>query len=143
MSAEENDGLLGEAGQAMEEGGLAEPVAVHDRSGWHVVRRISRLGLLILLGLALAALAALWLAREPIADRFLQRELERRGVQATYTLDRVGLRNQQISNLVIGDPDEPRPRRPRRARSRCGSSGTAASRSTASSRAASGCAARC
>ena len=27
--------------------------------------------------------------------------------QATYTLDRVGLRTQQVSNLVIGDPKDP------------------------------------
>ena len=34
-------------------------------------------------------------------------EFERRGVQATYHLDRVGLRTQQVSNLVIGDPRRP------------------------------------
>jgi hypothetical protein len=107
MSAGENDGLVGEAGQAMEKGGLAEPVTVHDRTGWHRVRRISRFGLLLLLGVALAALAALWLAREPLADTFIQRELERRGVEATYTLDHIGLHNQNINNVVIGDPKNP------------------------------------
>src|SRR5215204_2209146 len=61
MSAGENDGLPGGAGQAMEKSGLAEPVTVHDRSGWHRVRRISRLG----------------------------------------------LHNQRISNVVIGDPKNP------------------------------------
>ena len=83
MSAGENDGLLGEAGQAMEKGGLAEPVTVHDRKGWHRVRRLSRLGLLALLGVAVAALVILWLGREPLANTFIQRELENRGVQAT------------------------------------------------------------
>ena len=107
MSAGEKDGLLGDAGQAMEKGGLAEPVTVHDHSGWRRVRRISRFGLIILLILGAVALAALWLAREPIADTFIQRELEKRGVRATYTLDRIGLHNQRISNLVIGDPDDP------------------------------------
>src|SRR5919107_1443144 len=61
-------------------------------------------GLLILL---LVALAGLWIARRPIATGFLEREFERRGVEATYRLDRVGLRTQQVSNLVIGDPRRP------------------------------------
>ena len=38
---------------------------------------------------------------------FLKGEFERRGVTATYHLDRVGLRTQQVSNLVIGDPKQP------------------------------------
>ena len=49
----------------------------------------------------------LWSPGEPIADRFPRERAERRGVQATYTLDRVGLRTQQISNIVIGDPQRP------------------------------------
>ena len=28
-------------------------------------------------------------------------------MQASYSLDRVGLRTQQVSNLVIGDPKRP------------------------------------
>jgi translocation and assembly module TamB len=107
MSAGDKDGMLGGAGQAMEEGGLAEPVTVRDRGGWHRVRRISRFGLIVVLGLAVVALAALWLGREPIANTFIKRELENRGVQATYSLDRIGLHNQRISNLVIGDPRNP------------------------------------
>ena len=62
------------------------------------------IGLLILL---LIALAGLWIARRPIATEFMEREFERRGVEATYRLDRVGLRTQQVSNLVIGDPRRP------------------------------------
>ncbi len=62
------------------------------------------IGLLIVL---LVALAALWIARRPIATGFLEREFDRRGVEATYRLDRVGLRTQQISNLVIGDRRRP------------------------------------
>ncbi len=49
----------------------------------------------------------LWSQRRPIATNILQRELERRGVQASFTLDRIGLRTQQVSNLVIGDPRRP------------------------------------
>src|SRR5688572_5087008 len=83
-----------------------------DGSGTVYVRRyrgrkafmVFGIGLLILL---LVALAALWIARRPIATSFLQGEFDRRGVEATYRLDRVGLRTQQISNLVIGDPRRP------------------------------------
>lgn len=62
------------------------------------------IGLLIVL---LVAVAALWIARRPIATSFLHGEFERRDVEATYRLDRVGLRTQQVSNLVIGDPRRP------------------------------------
>src|SRR5918997_767283 len=62
------------------------------------------IGLLLLL---LVALAGLWIARRPIATGFMEREFDRRGVEASYRLDRVGLRTQQVSNLVIGDPRRP------------------------------------
>jgi hypothetical protein len=105
MSADNDheSGLIGEAEHAH----LVEQVVVHDRTGWHRVRRITRLGLLILLGLAVAAFIILWIWRKPIADNVLANELESRGVQATYTLDRIGLHNQQISNVTIGDPKNP------------------------------------
>lgn len=86
---------------------LTEPVVVHDRTGWHRVRRISRIGLLALLGLAVIAFIALWIWRKPIAQDLIADELESRGVQATYTLDRIGLHNQRISNVTIGDPRNP------------------------------------
>ncbi len=91
----------------LEHAHLIEPVVVHDRKGWHRVWRITRLGLLLVLILALAAAAMLWVWRKPIADDYLRDELVRRGVTATYTLDRVGLRTQQVSNLSIGDPANP------------------------------------
>src|SRR5918997_2624353 len=86
--------------------------APNDGSGAAYVRRYRGrkaflavgIGLLILL---LVALAALWIARRPIATSFLAGEFDRRGVEATYRLDRVGLRTQQVSNLVIGDPRRP------------------------------------
>ncbi|HET7708095.1 MAG TPA: YdbH domain-containing protein [Sphingomicrobium sp.] len=53
------------------------------------------------------ALALAWIARRQIATNFLESEFESRGVQATYRLDRVGLRTQQVSNLVIGNPARP------------------------------------
>ena len=68
------------------------------------VAKIASLGLLLLL---IVALALAWLARRQIASNFLENEFRSRGVQATYHLDRVGLRTQQVSNLVIGDPKRP------------------------------------
>src|SRR3954470_3432612 len=62
------------------------------------------LGLLILL---VVAIAAVWIERRPIAVHYLRGEFERRGVTASYHLDRIGLRTQEVSNLVIGDPKRP------------------------------------
>ena len=61
-------------------------------------------GVVILL---IAALTIVWIERRPIAQRLISHELESRGVRGSYTLNRVGLRTQQISNLVIGDPKHP------------------------------------
>jgi translocation and assembly module TamB len=96
-------GLIGTAEGAH----LVEPVVVRDRSGWRRVWTITRVGLLVLLALAVAAFIILWIWRKPIAENVIERELERRGVQATYSVDRIGLHNQRISNVVIGDPKNP------------------------------------
>ncbi|MEO7504987.1 MAG: YdbH domain-containing protein [Sphingomicrobium sp.] len=107
MSEGKDEGLLQETAEELTEGGLAEPVAVHSRGHWHRAWRITRLGLIVLLVLALIAGAGLWIARKPIANNILAKEFSKRGVQASYHLDRVGLRTQQVSNLVIGDPANP------------------------------------
>ena len=107
MSEGKVDRPPGEVAQTLNEGGLIEPVAVRHRGHWHRAWRITRLGLLAILVLALIALAGLWVWRKPIAEDALRDELTRRGVEATYTLDRVGFRTQQVSNLVIGDPANP------------------------------------
>ena len=99
----QNQGLIG----GSEDAKLTEEVVIHDRKGWRRVRRISRIGLLVLLGLAVAAFIVLWIWRKPIAEDIIAGELESRGVQATYTLNRIGLHNQRISNVVIGDPKNP------------------------------------
>ncbi|MEO8548160.1 MAG: YdbH domain-containing protein [Sphingomicrobium sp.] len=83
-----------------------------DSSGAVVVRRyrgrrIAMFAGIGLLGLLIVVLAGLWIERRPIATGFLKREFTQRGVEATYQLDRVGLRTQQVSNLVIGDPKDP------------------------------------
>ena len=48
-----------------------------------------------------------WWQRNHIADRFVQNELESRGVRASYEIDQVGFRTQRIRDLVIGDPANP------------------------------------
>ena len=107
MSADKDHPLLEQVEHGLEQAGLVEHVAVHDRSGWHRVWRFTRLGLLVLFLLLVIAVAAVWIWRKPIADDYIRDELERRGVTATYQLDRVGFRTQQVSNLVIGDPANP------------------------------------
>ncbi|CCW19171.1 Putative uncharacterized protein ydbH [Sphingobium indicum BiD32] len=52
-------------------------------------------------------LAGLWTQRAPIAENFVSRELNRRGVQANYDLVDVGLRTQRIEHIVLGDPANP------------------------------------
>ena len=107
MSAENDQGPAGQTRAEPHPGPLVERVVVHDRTGWHRVWRLTRLGLLLLLGLLVIAAVALWIWRKPIADDYIRDELQRRDVQASYTLDRVGFRTQQVSNLVIGDPANP------------------------------------
>ena len=107
MSPSNDDRPIERVERALEDAHLVEHVYVHDRSGWHRAWRFTRLGLLIVLGLLVLATAIVWIWRKPIADDFIRDELARRGVQATYTLDRVGFRTQRVSNLVIGDPANP------------------------------------
>src|SRR5690348_3972576 len=81
------------------------PVAVVRRAPlWARIASILAIGILVLL---FAGIAIVWIQRRPIATHYLKSEFERRGVQASYHLDRVGLRTQEVSNLVIGDPKRP------------------------------------
>ena len=73
-------------------------------------RRFGRIAMFVALAflvLLLIAIGAVWIERQPIATHYLKGEFERRGVTASYHLDRVGLRTQEVSNLVIGDPNRP------------------------------------
>ena len=107
MSPGNDDRPIERVERALEHEGLVEHVYVHDRKGWHWAWRLTKLGLLVLLLLLVLAAAIIWIWRKSIADDYIRDELARRGVQATYTLDRVGFRTQQVSNLVIGDPANP------------------------------------
>src|SRR5258707_10303538 len=81
-----------------------ETLIVRRRAAFGRIAMFVALGLVILLAVAIAVL---WVQRRPIATHYLKGEFERRGVTASYHLDRVGLRIQEVSNLVIGDPKRP------------------------------------
>ncbi len=70
-------------------------------------RPVKRLIALGLLALVLLALLIAWSQRRPIAADFIERELARRNVRATYEVKRIGFRTQRLENLVIGDPSNP------------------------------------
>ena len=83
--------------------GAGEPIVARRSTG----ARIAMIAGLALLAVLLAAVVVVWIQRKPIATHFLRQEFERRGVSASYTLDRIGFRTQKVSNLVIGDPKRP------------------------------------
>ncbi|WP_235302821.1 intermembrane phospholipid transport protein YdbH family protein [Sphingopyxis sp. MWB1] len=51
--------------------------------------------------------AGLWAGRAPIAGHFVEEALKARGVPARYTIQKIGLRTQRLSDVVIGDPRRP------------------------------------
>ena len=91
-----------------EELDVAEPAhgaAVPRRAPWWArVASFVAVGILVLL---LAGIIIIWFRRLPSATHYLKHECERRGVIASYHLARVGLRNQEVTDLVIGDPRHP------------------------------------
>lgn len=95
MEGNERDGSILTDLPALD-GGAVRPMA----------SRPARVAMLGATGIAVA-LATLWLARAPIADRVIARALSTRGIPARYTLARVGVRTQRIENLLIGDPARP------------------------------------
>ena len=66
-----------------------------------------RIPLAILLVLLVAGLLAVWTMRVRLATGYVDRELARRGVQASYDVKRIGFGAQILENLVIGDPRRP------------------------------------
>lgn len=58
-------------------------------------------------GAVIVVIAGVWVAREPIADRFITDQLGGRGVPAQYQIDAIGFRSERLSNVVIGDPKNP------------------------------------
>ena len=96
----------------MDEGPSRNELDTPDSTHRVVVRRrpFTRIATILAIGILVIfviGVATVWLRRIPIATHYLKREFERRGVTASYHLDRVGLRTQEVSNLVIGDPKHP------------------------------------
>jgi hypothetical protein len=85
------------------DGGAPDVIIVRHRRG--VRQALMWAGVVILV--LVAAAAVLWIERRDIANSIIQRQLASKGVHATYTLDRVGPRTEEVSNLVIGDPAHP------------------------------------
>jgi hypothetical protein len=85
-------------------GDNGDTVVVERRGRWRTILTWVVAGILLLI---VAALVIAWIERRPIARDLIKQELESRGVTGSFTLDRVGLRTQQISNLSIGDPKHP------------------------------------
>jgi len=74
----------------------------HKRRGLSGRRIAAGLLLVVVLILGIA-----WLQRRDIATGFIDRELDRRGVTATYRVARIGPTTQRLENLVLGDPARP------------------------------------
>ena len=58
-------------------------------------------------GVSLAALIGVWTQRHGIAENFVEAELAKRDVEASYTIDQIGFGTQRLTDLVIGDPARP------------------------------------
>ena len=87
------------------EPGLA--IGMKEEDGEEAIRRAWLRWLGVGTGSLALVLVGLWTQRAPIAENFVSRELNRRGVQASYDLIDVGLRTQRIENIVLGDPARP------------------------------------
>lgn len=71
---------------------------------WRRKRVLLPTGFLLLV---LLLLAIVWTQRVRIATGYIERELERRDVRASYTVTRIGFRTQRLEDVVIGDPARP------------------------------------
>jgi len=66
-----------------------------------------RIGAAAALILLVGTLLVVWSIRIRLATDYIDRELARRGVQASYQVKRIGFGTQIFENLVIGDPRRP------------------------------------
>ncbi len=58
-------------------------------------------------GVSLAAMIGVWTQRHGIAENFVEAELSKRDVEASYVIDDIGFSTQRLTDLVIGDPARP------------------------------------
>lgn len=70
-------------------------------------RRIGCYAALALLAVIAICVAIAWSYRERIAGNVIASELESRGIEATYKVERIGGRRQVLTDIVIGDPRRP------------------------------------
>jgi hypothetical protein len=90
------------------------PLAENDElSGDAQPRRTRRFGrpavvaLAAVLAFIIAGLVLLWGNRVTIADNVIASELEKRGIEASYEIERIGGQRQVLRNVVVGDPARP------------------------------------
>jgi hypothetical protein len=70
-------------------------------------RPLGRMVAFALVGLLVVVMIVVWTQRRSIATQFIDRELARRGVQASYTITELGFGTQRLTDVVIGNPGRP------------------------------------
>ena len=70
-------------------------------------RRIGCYASLAMLAIIAIGLAIVWANREGIAENVIADELASLGIDATYTIERIGGRRQVLTDIVVGDPRRP------------------------------------
>ncbi len=91
------------AGMQGEEGESSGDAPIAEGRRWKSAVRWA-LGVVAMLCLVLLAL---WTQRQPLAENFIERELNRLGVRADYRIAAIGLRTQRIDHVVLGYPASP------------------------------------
>ncbi|MCE7797021.1 YdbH domain-containing protein [Sphingobium sufflavum] len=71
------------------------------------LRRATVMPMLVTVGIGALALGGVWIARAPLAENLIGRELAQRNVQMRYRIASIGPRTQRIENIVLGDPRNP------------------------------------
>ncbi len=61
----------------------------------------------MLLAVLFVAAIGVWLSRESIADDFISGQLDQYDIPATYEIERIGGRTQVLTNVVLGDANDP------------------------------------
>ena len=98
----EDESLHGELDEALESAPPDETPRARERRYGRLAKALAILVLVVAL-----AFAILWTQRERIADNVIGRELEGRGIPATYRVERIGARRQVLADIVVGDPQRP------------------------------------
>ena len=98
----EDESLHGELEEALESAPPDETPRARERRYGRLARALAILVLVVAL-----AFAILWTQRERIAENVIGRELEGRGIPATYRVERIGARRQVLADIVVGDPQHP------------------------------------